>query len=249
LTQVGLGATAPSARATRPRHRPPVRGVVRFPAGTLPDQKPNEEQPVDIILRARNCDVPSKVKDEARRKVEHATRFFDRVMDVEVAFAEEHNPRIANRASVEITARTKGHTVRAVGAGEDHQEAADQAVARLERQLRRYKTRLVDRGRKPREDARVDHTGELPAVRVSRPAAPAAPDDDPAPEIVRRKRFELTAMHPDEAVLQLELLGHDFYLFTNAATGEPNVVYRRGGGDVGLIEGAPTQQLAAAAGG
>jgi putative sigma-54 modulation protein len=205
---------------------------------------------VDITLRARNCEIPSKVKDEARRKVEHATRIFDRVTALEVSFSEEHNPRIPNPASVEITARTKGHTVRAVGSGEDHHEATDQAIARLERQLRRYKTRMVDRGRRVRtpDDART--TGELPAVRTPRSAAAAAQgDEDPMPTIVRRKRFELTAMFPDDAVLQLELLGHDFYLFTNAGTGEPNVIYRREGGDVGLIEGVAAEVAAAGAGG
>ena len=193
---------------------------------------------MDIILRARNCEVASKVKDEARRKVEHATRIFDRVLDLEVTFSEEHNPRIPNPATVEITARTKGHTVRAVGAGGDHHEAIDQAIARLERQLRRYKTRLVDKGRRVRtpDDART--SGELPAVHSPRSAAAAAQaDEDPMPQIVRRKQFDLTEMFPEDAVLQLELLGHDFYLFMNAGTGQPNVIYRREGGDVGLIEG------------
>lgn len=211
---------------------------------------------MDIILRARGCEVAPKVKEEARRKVEHATRIFDRIIDLEVCFSEEHNPRIPNPAAVEITAHSKGHTVRAVGSGADHHEATDQAIARLERQLRRYKTRLVDRGRKGRPDdaagvkgGSARTTGELPELHARRSSNGHGPHDDPEPVIVRRKQFELTAMLPDDAVLQLELLGHDFYLFVNAATGEPNVIYRRGGGDVGLIEGTiPSPQLAAAGG-
>ncbi|MGI9018047.1 MAG: ribosome hibernation-promoting factor, HPF/YfiA family [Euzebya sp.] len=188
---------------------------------------------MDIILRARNCEVPAKIKDEARRKVEHATRIFDRIIDLEVSFSEEHNPRIPDPASVEITARSKGHTVRAVGAGVDHHEATDKAIARLERQLRRYKTRLVDRGRRSKaEEARAG--GEVPPVYV---AHNGHDEEDPEPQIVRRKQFELAAMDPEDAVLQLELLGHDFYLFANASTGQPNVVYHREGGDIGLIEG------------
>lgn len=197
---------------------------------------------MDITLRARNCEVGNKVKDEARRKVEHATRFFDRITSLEVSFAEEHNPRIPNPASVEITARSKKHTVRALGSGEDHHEAIDQAIARFERQLRRYKTRLIDRGRRGRDDK---ITGELPEIRRS--SNGAAESDDPAPTIVRRKEFELTAMFPEDAVLQLELLGHDFYLFTNAGTGAPNVVYRRADGDIGLIEASvPDMAMAGA---
>jgi putative sigma-54 modulation protein len=198
---------------------------------------------VDIILRARNCEVPAKVKEEARRKVTHATRIFDRIMDLEVSFSEEHNPRIPTPASVEITARSKGHTVRAVGSGEDHHEATDQAIARLERQLRRYKTRLVDRNRKGGKDEPRPADAGVPAVGRNGTAA----DEEPMPQIVRRKQFDLTAMYPDEAVLQLELLGHDFYLFVNAGTGQPNVIYRRAGGDVGLIEGAMAPAEAATA--
>jgi putative sigma-54 modulation protein len=202
---------------------------------------------VDIILRARNCEVAARVKDEARRKVEHATRIFDRIIDLEISFSEEQNRRIPNPATVEITARSKGHTVRAVGSGADHHEAIDKAISRLERQLRRYKTRLVDRGRRSRAD-QVRGDGDVPTVHARRASATSPVDDDPAPEIVRRKHFELTDMYPDEAVLQLELLGHDFYLFVNAGTGQPNVVYRREGGDVGLIEGtmAPAAVPAAA---
>ncbi|WP_370327810.1 ribosome hibernation-promoting factor, HPF/YfiA family [Euzebya sp.] len=201
---------------------------------------------MDIILRARNCEVSSKVKDEARRKVEHATRIFDRIIDLEICFSEEVNPRIPNPAGVEITARSKGHTVRAVGGGDDHHEALDQAIARLERQLRRWKTRLVDRGRRAKGDE-PKANGHLPDLRATRAGDDA--DDDPMPSIVRRKSFELTPMFPEEAVLQLELLGHDFYLFTNAGTGEPNVVYRRESGDVGLIEGVTSASAMAAAGG
>ncbi|WP_341250393.1 ribosome hibernation-promoting factor, HPF/YfiA family [Euzebya pacifica] len=199
---------------------------------------------MDITLRARNCEISERVKEEARRKVEHATRFFDRIVDLEVSFAEEHNPRIPNPASVEITARSKKHTVRALGEGQDHHEAIDQAIARFERQLRRYKTRLIDRGRRGRDDART--TGELPKVH-RRSSNGQVEQDDPSPNIVKRKEFELTAMFPDDAVLQLELLGHDFYLFTNAGTGAPNVVYRRGDGDIGLIEATSADQSAAMA--
>ncbi|MDP9406293.1 MAG: sigma 54 modulation/S30EA ribosomal C-terminal domain-containing protein, partial [Actinomycetota bacterium] len=70
------------------------------------------------------------------------------------------------------------------------------------------------------------------------PPAPAAADDGwPRPTIVRTKRFALRPMLPDDAAVQLELLGHEFFLFTNAATGACSVVYRRRGGDLGLIEG------------
>ncbi len=190
---------------------------------------------MDITVKAKNCQVPSRVKEDVVARVEHATRFFDRLLAVEVVFGEEHNPRIAQPAVVEVTGRTKGHHIRAEGAGTDHRGAVDVAVARFERQLARYKARQVDRYR-----GRDRHAAPLAVVGppAPAPAEPAAADDGwPRPRIVRTKHFELVAMLPDDAAVQLELLGHDFFVFTNAASGACNVVYRRRDGDLGLIQG------------
>jgi putative sigma-54 modulation protein len=194
---------------------------------------------VDIIVKAKNCEVAPRVKEEAIQRVQHATRFFDRLLGVEVLFSEEHNPRIAAPAAVEVTARTKGHHIRAEGSGSDHRGAVDIAVGRFERQLARYKARLVDRSRgRDRHASTAAATGAPPAATTTAPAA--EPDDGwPRPQIVRTKRFELAGMVPDDAALQLELLGHDFFLFTNAASGVSSVVYRRRDGQLGLIEGVP----------
>ncbi|MDP9405410.1 MAG: ribosome-associated translation inhibitor RaiA, partial [Actinomycetota bacterium] len=94
---------------------------------------------MDIIVKAKNCEVASRLKDDVVTKVTHATRFFDRLVAVEVVFSEEHNPRIAEPAVVEVTARTKGHHIRAEGCAADHRGAVDVAVTRFQRQLARYK--------------------------------------------------------------------------------------------------------------
>lgn len=190
--------------------------------------------PVDIIVKSKNCDVASRVKEEAVGKVEHATRIYDRLLGVEMVFSEEHNPRIAERATVELTARTKGHHIRAEGTATDHRAATDLAIDRFEAQLRRYKARLVDRSRRRgRVPAGVSGNGQL----VGAPAADA-PEPDPGPRIVRTKTFELVPMLPDDAAWQLELLGHEFFVFSNVSTGRCSVVYRRKDGDFGLIEAA-----------
>ena len=190
--------------------------------------------PVDIIVKSKNCDVPPRLKQETVAKVDHATRFFDRLVGIEVVFSAESNRRIAEPAQVEVTARSKGHVIRALGIGEDHRAAADTAVARFERQLARYKARLVDRGRgRPRVAVPVSPGGG------GRPRSEEPAEGGwPRPRIVRTKRFELAPMLPDDAGTQLELLGHEFFLFTNASTGRSNVVYRRKDGDLGLIEPA-----------
>lgn len=191
---------------------------------------------MDIIVKSKNCDVPDRIKQEAAQRLQHATRFFDRVLGVEAVFAEQHNRRIPEPASVELTARTKGHRIRAQASAVDHRRALDAAVERFERQLERYKTRMTDRRRR----------GAVPAA-VGLPGAVASPAserdaEDEAPlglRIVRSKRFEMVPMMPEDAAWHLELLGHDFYVFTNAATGACNVLYRRQDGDLGLIETTP----------
>jgi putative sigma-54 modulation protein len=194
---------------------------------------------VDIIVKAKNCDVPARVKEDVVSKVEHATRFFDKLTGVEVVFSEEHNPRIADSAVVEVTARTKGHHIRAEGAATDHRAAVDVAVTRFERQLARYKARQVDRARGRDRSGAPTAT---PNAGQAAPLAPEAPEDNGvAPQIVRTKRFELRPMHPEEAALQLELLGHEFFLFTHAATGASSVVYRRRDGQMGMIEGVSAE--------
>ena len=190
---------------------------------------------MDIIVKAKNCEVPARLKEDVVAKVEHATRFFDKLTGVEVVFSEEHNPRIADSAVVEVTARTKGHHIRAEGSASDHRGAVDAAVSRFERQLARYKARQVTKVR-----------GRDRAPVVGQEAAPLAPepaeDSLAQPQIVRTKRFALRPMHPEEAALQLELLGHEFFLFSNAGTGACSVVYRRRDGEMGLIEGVDADE-------
>lgn len=192
---------------------------------------------MDIIVKSKNCDVPDRIKDEAAQRLRHATRFFDRVLGVEAVFAEQHNRRIPEPATVELTARTKGHRIRATATGADHRRALDAAVDRFERQLARYKTRITDRRRRP-----------APAMAAMAGGPPPAPERDAEDEpplglrIVRSKRFEMVPMLPEDAAWHLELLGHDFYVFTNAATGACNVLYRRQDGDLGLIETVPAAE-------
>lgn len=185
---------------------------------------------MDIIVKSKNYEAPERLKAETISRIQHATRFYDRLSTVEVVLREESNPRIAEPAVVEVTAHAKGQHIRAEGCAEDHRQALDVAVARFERQLARYKARLVDR-RHGKGSAAVAGSANGPA-----PSEEPAEEAWPQPRIVRTKRFELQPMLPEDAALQLEMLDHEFYVFTNSATGDCNVVYRRKDGDLGLIE-------------
>lgn len=188
---------------------------------------------MDIIVKAK-CEVPSRVKEEAVEQVEHATRFFDRLLGVEMVFDSEHNSRIPEPAVVEVTARTKGHHIRAEGWAADHRVAVDIAVGKFERQLARYKARMIDRSRRPHARGSAPTAVRTPSSEVA--AGPEPAPGWPQPRIVRTKRFELVPMLPEDAAVQLELLGHEFFVFTNVASGRCNVVYRRRDGELGLIE-------------
>lgn len=176
---------------------------------------------MDIVVKA-TCEVPAKVRHDVLERVEHATRFFDRLQGVEVVLRAEANPRISQPAGVEVTARTKGSRIRAEGWAADHSGAADLAVNRFERQLARYKARMVDRAQ-----GRDGRAAPPPTVSATAPTGP---------RIVRTKTFALQPMLADEAAVQLELLGHEFFLFTDETTGSCAVVYRRRDGDLGLIQ-------------
>jgi putative sigma-54 modulation protein len=192
---------------------------------------------VEVVVRSKDCAVPTRLKEEAVERITHATRFFDRLVDIELVFSAQAARRARGQAVVELTGHTKRHHIRAEGAGEDHRAAFDVAIGRFERQLARYKSRLLDKTRGRAAHRTPVPTGDGQLVGAVRGDG-RRPDDDaePLPRIVRLKRFALRPMLPEEAGLQLELLGHDFYLFTNAGTGEANVVYRRRDGDLGLIE-------------
>jgi putative sigma-54 modulation protein len=174
-------------------------------------------------VKSRNVEVSDAIKTYAEEKLSKLDRQLDDPR-VELELAVEKNPSIADNQVAEATIWTKGPVLRARESSSDMRSSIDQLVEKLERQVTRYRTRGRDRRRR--------------AVRANDPAtAPdTVPVDDEAPEIVKTKHFALNPLSAEEAVLQLELVGHDFFVFRNAASEAVNVVYRRRDGGYGLIE-------------
>jgi len=139
----------------------------------------------------------------------------------------EKNPANKNRDVAEVTAHMKGLVVRAEEAAPDMYSAIDLVSEKLERQMLKYKTKLVDR-----------RNGRTTAVRTAAGDSelPSTLDAEPEAAVVRTKSVAVKPMTEDEAILQLELLGHDFFVFTHAEEGTVNVLYRRNDGDYGLIQ-------------
>lgn len=196
---------------------------------------------MEITVSARHTDVSAALREAVEEKIGRLTRYLEGMDRAEVHFTEERNPRIADKEVCEVTLEGHGHHVRCKVAAADGFAAIDAAVAKLEHQLHKLKTKVQARRHVARRNGRtaseLDTDGVLATLVDDEPLL----DDDLAPEpagprIVKTKRHDLKPMTPDEAILQLELVDHDFWFFTNAETGRAAVLYRRTDGDLGLID-------------
>ena len=174
-----------------------------------------------LQVKGKNLDVSDSIRSYAEDKLRKLERQLADPTQIELELSVERNPSISANHVAEATIWTKGPTLRAREASADMRASIDQLVDKLERQVQRYRQKR--RRRTGRDNGTKLGTG-LPAGEESEPV------------IVKTKQFAVKPMGPEEAVLQLELVGHDFFVFENAETGEVNVVYRRRDGDYGLIE-------------
>lgn len=178
---------------------------------------------MEVRLHARNTSVDDQFRDAVIDKIGRAGKVFDGLGDVDVELTEERNPRLQDgRYRLEVTAAANGRIVRITSDASTPEAALDEAADRFTRQLRRLKERLITRNRKG-------------AAKAAAEARSSVPEES---EIVRVKQFVLKPMTVEEAALQMELLGHDFFFFRNVSSDEYNVLYRRRDGRLGLIEPA-----------
>ncbi len=190
---------------------------------------------MEITVSARHTDVSDALRQAVTEKIGRLSRFLEGMDHAEVHFSEERNRRIADREVCEVVLEGHGHHVRCKVAAPDGFAAIDKAVNKLEHQLHKLKTKLQRRHHGPGRRA----TGDGDAAATTVAVAVAEPEDEvEGPRIVKVKQYGLKPMLPDEAALQLDLIGHDFYFFTNAETGRAAVLYRRADGDLGLIDEA-----------
>lgn len=183
---------------------------------------------VNVLIQGRNMAVSDDLRRLTEDRVQRAERIFNGGANVDVEFTEKFNPsRSDGRFKVEITSNVAGHFVRGEADAFDARSALDSAADKYERQLRRLKERLIQRNR-TRDHKMID---QMPDEEEEEEAeGPAA--------VVRTKQFALRPMSIDEAVLQMEMLGHDFFFFLNAESGKHSVIYFRRDGALGLIEPA-----------
>jgi len=219
---------------------------------------------VDIIFKGRHTDVLERFRRHATAKLSKIARLDSKAIRVDVEVSKERNPRQAGRRErVELTISSRGPAIRAEAAAEDRFTALDMAFAKLESRLRRAGDRRKCRhGAHPAaraadvpEPAGRADLARLPAARPGQ----AADDDDlvavqmegEGPLVVREKFHGAAPMSIDQALFEMELVGHDFFLFRDSERGNPSVVYRRRGYQYGvlrLVEEQPPQRDAASPG-
>ena len=183
---------------------------------------------MDIKMHGRNFHVEDRFRESAESKVARAAKFFDGIGSVDVEVTEERNPRIADeRYRVEITTSAAGNVIRVAGAASTADAAVDVTVDRFGQQMKKLKGRLITRSRRA-ENKYLNEPGDLVEDFL----------ESDEIEIVKVKQFVMKPMTPEEAALQMEALGHDFFFFQSADSHLPSVLYRRRDGAFGLIEPA-----------
>jgi putative sigma-54 modulation protein len=182
-----------------------------------------------LQVKGKNVEVSEAIRTYAEEKLSRLDRQLGDPTRVELELAVEKNPSIAANHVAEATVWTKGPVLRAKEASSDMRASIDLLVDKLERQVSRYREK---RQQRRHGDGRRNGNGGAEAGTYRKT------NEEGGPVIVKTKQFALNPMSPEEAVNQLELVGHDFFVFRNEESNEINVVYRRRDGGYGLIEPA-----------
>ena len=188
---------------------------------------------MEYIVKARNFELNEKIKDYSEKKIkDKIEKLLERTTKTEVKYVLEKNPRISENNRVEVTAFTSGAVIRVTDTGTDVFAAIDKVSSKLERQIKKYREKLIRKGRKNHnaQDITASDIGKIGSADLE------DIEEEISKSIVKTKTFILKPTSPEEAVMQMELLGHDFFVFINSETDRTAVVYRRKDQNYGLIE-------------
>lgn len=171
---------------------------------------------MNIIVNGRHFEVTPALRSYAEEKLGKFDRYLSNITEAVITLTVEKY-----RHKVEVLLKANGMLIQAEGVTGEIYSSIDEVVEKLEKQVKRYKEKLCSHRK-----------GE------GKPAAPPSAPEQESGVIIKRKRFDMKPMTPDEAAMQMELLDKNFFVFSNHATGEINVIYRRNDGNFGLIEPA-----------
>jgi len=189
---------------------------------------------MDIVVVGKHGVVDARLRALTIEKVERVNKFASDVRRIEVDYAQTPTKRAEDSHTCEILVHVRQHLVKGTAPATEYVIALDRALDKVEQQMRRLHGRRV--GRRNGTRARDGAHAVVDTTEAGGDRSLADVDDDDARTVVKTKQFSVKPMDIEEAMLQMELLGHDFFLFTNAASGVASVVYRRRDGRLGLIE-------------
>ena len=172
---------------------------------------------MNLVISGKNLDITEGLRSAVEEKIGKLERYFTESTEVHVTLSTEKN-----RQKIEITIPMKGSIIRAEEVSSDMYVSIDLVEEVIERQLRKYKNKLIDK--------------EQNAAHLNQEFIDEEAYDEEEIKIIRSKKFAMKPMDPEEACVQMELLGHNFFVFRNSETEEVNVVYKRKGNTYGLIE-------------
>ncbi|NLM04829.1 MAG: ribosome-associated translation inhibitor RaiA [Clostridiales bacterium] len=173
-----------------------------------------------VIVSGKNIDITEVLRDTVEAKISKLDKYFSEGAEAQATLSVEKYRQI-----IEVTIPINGAILRAEESSDDMYTSIDKVVDKLIRQLRKHKVKM-QKGRSQFYET----------IRFENITQSDEEDDKYDPKIVKTKRFPIKPMSPEEAVLQMELIGHSFFVFANAETDEVNVVYKRKDGNYGLIE-------------
>lgn len=170
-----------------------------------------------FTITGKNIEVTDGLRSAVEEKIGKLDKYFSNETEAIVTLSVEKD-----RQKIEVTIPVKGTIIRAEEVSTDMYVSIDLVEEVIERQMRKYKNKIVE--------------SKQAAAALNKKYVENDYDDEPEIKIVRSKKFGIKPMDPEEACIQMELLGHNFYVFSNAETDEVNVVYKRKNGTYGLIE-------------
>jgi putative sigma-54 modulation protein len=181
---------------------------------------------MDVIITSRNVEVTDWLRKYVEKKIGKLEKFLPNATEAKVELTQEKTRSADTREVVQVTILNDKTVIRAEEKSSDMFAAIDMVVDKLERQIKKYKGKIRTRRRTPSEQSTLS-TG---------PFMEEESQEEAGPRIVRVKQFPVSPMSEEEAIDQMELLGHDFFVFYNANTNSLNVLYRRKDGNYGLLQ-------------
>ncbi|MCP2732556.1 ribosome hibernation-promoting factor, HPF/YfiA family [Limnofasciculus baicalensis] len=190
-----------------------------------------------LVIQGKNIEITEAIREYVHQKIEKAVNHFQNITtEVDVHLSVARNPRITSKQNAEVTIYANGTVIRAQEGSEDLYASIDLVADKIQRQLRKYKEKLLHKKThdQPKTGAILEESPLIESPLIEDLIGERTPELPS--EVVRMKYFAMPLMTIEEALEQLQLVDHDFYMFRNAKTGEINVMYERNHGGYGVIQ-------------